>query len=279
MTTKPHSRSFLAFACWVQEYFDHWDSQMRDYDPASSPLSSVEAVTAQFLAYYASAASDRRALFALLARQRLEQFVPARILATEKAAAFVSRYADELAALIRHPEELAAARQPQEPRRPICPESDEWFPNRKTQVEITVGAYLSLPDAVRSCGATADLLNRGTPTGVKNIDGDHVRNALNTFARQAIRLRSSEMWSGACWGLLHRWLVLNALWARVVNHVRPKPVTFDLVERLADEGLLHEWRLEVDREALECVPSSAVIDELLRLTIKEIEGVRRRKVA
>ena len=216
MTVTPHPRSVLAVACWLQEFFEQIDWAMRDYQPCERPPVSDDKAADQLLAYYAAAASDRRMVFTSIVRDQLNSFVPARYLANDEGCAFVDQVA-RLASSAMKP-----CRRPRTASIPCQP--DEWRPHRNIQADIIAGAYFALRREERSAAATADLLNRGIPTGDHRLDDGHVRNGLKTFSRQNFHVGVDQL-ELLCSGLVLSWRTFDRLWDIAKEHLRPQPVS------------------------------------------------------
>lgn len=270
MTVAPHPRSVLAVACWLQEFFEQIDWAMREYHPRECPPVSNDEAADRLLAYYAAAASDRHTLFTSIAQAQLTSFVPARYLANDDGAVFIDQFARLMSSALKPCREPRSASAHSSP--------DEWRPHRYIQAEIIAGAYFSLRQEERSAAATADLLNRGIPTGDHRLDDGHVRNALKTFSRQSFRVGVDQL-EFLCSGLVLSWRTLDRIWDLAKAHLRPQPISLGAIMDLSGTGLLFIWRREAELEAATLPFNMASDVAAIDWRIKELKDLQRRKVA
>lgn len=284
MTITPHDRSFIAFACWLGEMFDFYDAGMTGYVPTSLPAISGDQFADQLLTYYARSAADTRELHRIVVREDLAKFVPVQGLATEQADMFVNRYAESLmlgqvqsrtGALQRHAEKQRLRGSTES-----STDAGKWRPRRRTMGVITAGGYLSLPDDKRTLRTTADLLNRGVPTGCKNVGTGHVRDALRAFARLHYRALVGDNADSVYRWVRMNWDVFDRLWIRALEYARPEPLDSKIVQRLEASGALFEWRREAEMAAVRLYSDALPLHAMryiLQQALQDVQAARRRK--
>ena len=272
--TSPHPRSYFAFEQAVKAVFDQYDGLM-----ASWPAASADRSDDPVAHYYARTHDDLRASIAEKKRTELEELIPCARLNSPEVQAFVREHCDLVLAYHFLFSENAALR-----RREGQPKSGAGRrpkPERQAAVDIAVGAYLSLPEDGRTRSAAADMLNRGIPkmSEASGIRDDHIRNALDTFAKEAFHLSRRDERS-----LYARSLVLfseakvrDALWSRAVAWRAGKPAEADdLVEALLQSGNLFAWREEIEGALFLGDGPERACATALGLVIRMLEDVQRR---
>lgn len=183
MTITPHQHSFLAIACLAQEHFEFMDHRMSVDGSVSLP---DEVAAARVRRYYNDAEADLHAGAVWLVQSQLGTFVSQEALSVPAAQSFIAQCADDVKKVNRYQRHLRSSREFHDKAPAISIDNTDpdrpraaFRPIRETQVSIIIGAYLSLPDGFRTWARTADLLNRGIPTGDRGgLNDGHACSAI-----------------------------------------------------------------------------------------------------
>jgi hypothetical protein len=278
MTKIPHHQSFLAFACLLQEHFEYTDYSVAAH--GSITMTTDEAADRAHR-YYSQ--TNTYEGYSLAVEAKLRTFVSPKALALPDARLFIAEYVSAIEKLARFEKQNEGFEKFR--GKPPSPYVDTkgskdvlvFRPRRETQVNVIVGTYLSLPDDARTWARTADLLNRGIQGKEAGLNDGHVRNALFAGAKEAHRLFTTTL-DAALWARkLWDWYAVEQIWQRSQSHFRSSCIDVAFLDNLRRTGLLEEWRLEAEEQALrKCVPTEKQRAAMLRTHISVLKSLQRK---